>query len=343
MSDERTPNNEPVGREAGTSDIHVNEYGATMDQAVVIEEADRSVLLTEDETIVFDKQPRIEINPSNRPRKVYGGMWGPPEIAVVGLGALAVLGTILLYFLAVAPSNREVEKVRADGDRLQGELTSANSKYGTITNTETQVAKLISSVNDFELRNLAPAPSGKNTLYQRINGLISAYGLTNTTGPDYVPLEAPDQDAGKQTEEERGRAKFRSVFPGVYVTMTLEGPYQNLRRFINDIERGNDFVVVSAIELEPSDGETQKTNPEAVTQPGMQRPAMPNNPPANGFSGVFSQSGRPTMQVQPQQRAAPKGKTHGETVSLRLELAAYFRRPNFIPMETLPATKRGAE
>jgi hypothetical protein len=26
------------------------------------------------------------------------------------------------------------------------------------------------------------------------------------------------------------------------------------------------------------------------------------------------------------------GKTHGETVSLRLEMAAYFRRPNFVPL-----------
>lgn len=335
MSDEQNAINQPDKENTAQAEIYVNQYGATKDPAVLVDEADRSVLLTEDETIVFEKQPRIEINPSNRPRKVYAGMWGTPEILVVGLGAFAVLVAVLLYFLAVVPSNREVERVRAEGDQLQHDLTSANSKYGKITNTETQVAKLISSVNDFELNNLAPAASGKNALYQRINSLISAYGLTNTTGPDYVPLETPDQDSGKQTEEERGRAKFRSIFPGIYVTMTLEGPYQNLRRFINDVERGNDFIVVSAIELEPSDSETQKTNPETVNQPGSQRPTAPGNLPTNGFAGVFPRPGSST--VQPPTQNAPKGKTHGETVSLRLELAAYFRRPNFIPMDTSPA------
>ncbi|MEP6850402.1 MAG: hypothetical protein ABI999_16195 [Acidobacteriota bacterium] len=310
--------------------IHVNEYGAAKDSTVLIEEADRSVLLTEDQTVIFEKQPTISINPANRPRKVYGGMWGPPEIAVVGVASIAVLGAILLYFLAVVPSNREIERVRTEGDRLQLELTSANSKYGTITSTETQVAKLVSSVNDFEMHYLSPAPSGKNAVYQRINGLISSYDLTNTTGPDYVPLEAPDQDAGKQTEEERGRAKFRSVFPGMYVTMTLEGSYQNLRRFINDIERGNDFVVVSAIELEPSDSETQKTV-DTAAQPAGQRPVITN--PA--FPGNPTMS-RPSVQLPRQQTTPPRGKTHGETVSLRLELAAYFRRPSFVAMGPLP-------
>jgi hypothetical protein len=330
VSNRQDPIDLPGEDKTASSDIHVNEYGATNDPAVLIEEADRSVLLTEDETIVFEKPRRIEINPANRPRKVYAGMWGTPEIAVVGLGGFAVLVTILLYFLAVVPSNREVERVRAEGDQLQHDLTSANSKYGTITNTETQVAKLISSVNDFELHSLAPASSGKNALYQRINSLITGYGLTNTSGPDYIPLEAPDQDAGKQTEEDRGRAKFRSIFPGIYITMTLEGPYQNLRRFINDIERGNDFVVVSAIELEPSDSETQKTNPDSPNQTVNQRPVVPVNPTLG--LGPNPQMGR--APVQPPQQATPKGKTHGETVSLRLELAAYFRRPTFVPMET---------
>lgn len=331
-----------VNSETGQSEIHVNDYGDTTDPAVVVQEKGRTVLLTEDETIVFEKQPHIEIAPANRPRKVYAGMWGTAEIAAVGVASLAVLGTMLLYFFAVVPSNRDVEKNRADGDRLQSELTSARSKFGGITNTRTRVAELVSSVTDFELNNLPVALVGKNALYQRINGLIAAYGLVNTTGPDYVPLETADQNSGQQTEEERGRARFRSLFPGVYVTMTLDGPYQNLRRFINDIEQGNDFVVISSIELEPSDGESHKTDTAATNQLASAQTGGPNAP---GFGGVVNpQTGR--QPIQPQQPSVQRGKMHGETVSLRLELAAYFRRPNFVPMEAVPeqrATKGGVQ
>jgi hypothetical protein len=40
------------------SEILVNEYGETRDPAVVVDEPNRTVLLTQDETIVIDKEPR---------------------------------------------------------------------------------------------------------------------------------------------------------------------------------------------------------------------------------------------------------------------------------------------
>jgi len=90
------------------TEIHVNDYGSTKDQAVVVEEPSRTVLLTNDETLVFEKEPRIEIAPINRPRRVYGGMWGKAEIGAAGVSSMALLATILLYLFAVVPSNREV-------------------------------------------------------------------------------------------------------------------------------------------------------------------------------------------------------------------------------------------
>ena len=43
-------------------------------------------MLTDNETIVIEKEPFIDLPPKNRPRKVYGGMWGPIELATAGLG-----------------------------------------------------------------------------------------------------------------------------------------------------------------------------------------------------------------------------------------------------------------
>ena len=147
---------------------------------------------------------------------------------------LLLMGAVLFYLVVVGPSSRELERSRLERDRLEVELTSARERYGDITNTETQVAKLVSSVEDFEARFLPVETIGKTALYQRINGLIAAYGLINTNGPAYAPLEPQDVEQANQSEEERGRARFRSLFPGLYVTMTVEGPYQNLRRFIRE-------------------------------------------------------------------------------------------------------------
>lgn len=319
----------PDENEEKQPEMLVNDYGSTLDPAVVVEEADRTVLLTNDETMIIEKEPRIDIVPANRPRKIYSGMWGPTEIATVGIAGLAVLLTILVYVFLVIPSDRELAADRAERDRLERELASANSKYGNITSTETQVSKLIESVNDFELNNLPVAAVGKNTLYQRINSLIASYGLVNTSGPDYVPLETADQNAG---QEERGRGKFRSIFPGVYITMTLDGSYQDLRRFIADIERSSDFLIISAIELEPADSENPQGKPQTARS-DQQSPAGPQPAGPNGLD-VVNNPGRFVVPRQTQAPAQPRGKTHGETVSLRLEMAGYFRRPNFVPMAT---------
>lgn len=255
--------------------------------------------------------------PPRRPRKVYAGMWGPIEIVAVAAGAALLFVVAVVYFVFVLPSDRELARNKSEADRLEAELISAKSKYGEITTTEEQVGKLLASVDDFQMRFLPAVSNGQSALYQRLNGLILGYGLVNTTGPDYAPLETADTNGNQQqAEDERGRAKYRSLFPGVYVTMTVEGSYQNLRKFIREVETGREFAIVSAVELAPSDTE-KKLDP---TKP----------PPVDGNPGMVA-PGQPFPQPVAQRQ---KGKMHGDTVSLHIELAAYFRRPDFAPLAT---------
>lgn len=311
------PNKEP--------EIIENEY----DSAIVVDDAEKTVLLTEQETIVVEKEKMFSVVPKNRPRKVYGGMWGAPEITAVGLGLLMILAAILFFALFVLPKQREFENSRAKRDRLEQEKKLAEQKYGDITNTETQVAKLIASVDDFETRFLKPSSISQPAVYQQINGLIAAYGLVNTTGPDYSPLEIIERGKSQQQERERGKAKFQSLFPGDYVSVTVEGSYQNLRRFIRGLETSNQFIVIAAVELEGAENKERKeTNQVAQQQPSPNQPV--NDPRFVNFPNPINPTNSAQTTKQPK---VERGKTRGEIVALRLELATYYRRPNFQPME----------
>lgn len=327
------PNTEPS--------VAPGELGRTLDSTIIVEDNGRSAGSINGDSNTGETGP-VNVIHKTRARKVYGGMWGPVELAAASGSFLAILLVILAYFFLVLPSAREIEHQRAERDRLEKELASARSKYGAITNTEAYVASLVSSVGDFESLYLPVAETGRTALYQRINGLIASYGLVNTTGPDYSPLEVADQEEQKQGEEERGKAKFRSSFPGVYVTMTVEGTYQNLRRFIQALEAGNEFVIISTVELEPSETEQKNTqnsgqteNPMPVEEFPMENPRPSGFPPARGFPAPA-----PAPMQQTVTPVAPKGKTHGATVRLRLEMAAYFRRPNGTPAGTAPAAQQ---
>ena len=283
-------------------------------EPIIDEEATKVVVATPETTVV--ESPTASAIVVKR-RKIYGGMWGLPEIIAVSVSAAMLFIVVLAYFFWVLPNDRELARNKSEADRLEAELISAKSKYGEITTTEGQVSKLLASVDDFQMRSLPVASNGQGALYQRLNGLFMSYGLVNTSGPDYAPLEIAGMNDDARSSDEKGRAKFRSLFPGVYVTMTLEGSYQNLRRFIRELETGRDFVVVSAVELAPSDTE-KPAGPVAVAV----KPALKPDQAAPGMA------------------ARQKGKMHGEYVSLHIELAAYFRRPDFAPMSApLPAER----
>jgi Tfp pilus assembly protein PilO len=264
-----------------------------------------------------------------RPRKVYGGMWGPAEVGVVAAALLVLAAAAAVYLFFTVPSDRELAKNKTENDRLEAELASARSKYGEITDTRSQVDTLVASVDDFETRFLPASVNGRSAVYQRLNALIRAYGLVNTSGPDYAPLEPIGaQERQQETEQEKGRARFRSLYPGMYITTTLEGSYQNLRRFIRDIETGREFLLISSIELAPSDTtDKPRESRTADQQPQQVQTFNPAAPPAN--NRMFQPGMNPAVPVQPSPDVprSQQGRMHGQTVTLRIELAAYFRRP----------------
>ena len=319
-------------------DISVNQYGSTKDAAVVVDEADRTVLLTPEETLVFEKERAIDIVPKTRPRQVYAGMWGRNEIATVTLGIFALLVVAIVYFFVVVPSNRELDRHRSEAQTLEYDKVTADTRFGDITTTEAQVEKLLTSEENFEANYLPPIASGRNDLYQRLNGLIAAYGLINTAGPDYASLDIREENVTEQEQQtDRSRERFRSLFPGIYVSMTVEGSYQNLRRFIKELESGRDFVVVSAVQLAPS----ENTNRSEQTSAPAAAPQQEVQPPIVNYPVRPNVNPRFTLQTQPQpvpennlRSAQDRGRTRGELVSLHLEMAAYFRRPDFVSVAT---------
>ncbi len=289
----------------------------------------------EQETVVVRKEDLKTL--PKRVRKVKSGMFGIPEYVALGLGLLALLSVGLFYLLFVTPAQTEVKRHKDERNRLEKDLKDARDKFGNITSTEAKVSELVNSVDFFERNHLPFANVGKAGLYQRLNNLISGYGLTNVAGPDYAPLELADIQKNGQNEKESGRQRFQSLFPGVYVSMTLEGSYQDLRRFIREIESSNQFVIVSTVELEGAEAKEKRELKQQIarqTSPPKNQPNQPQNFQPDAQGNPIGIPNNPYVGVPtPKQPARPsstplKGKIRGEVVSLRLEMAAYFRRNN---------------
>jgi hypothetical protein len=237
---------------------------------------------------------------------------GLPELIGLAGAALLALITIFAYFSFYLPAHSRLASAQLERDRLQTQLRASESLLKeSITNSES-VDQRIASVKDFEGNWLAVSGPGRLSLYTELNNLIRNNGLRNTAGPSYSPLDpvgSKSQIQPTASAEKQSNSKWQTIYPGIAVSVTVEGPYQSVRHFVRDIETSRHFLIINAIEL------------EGVTQSGADQ-ALAAPIPAARTLAVPPRAGRTAPPVV---TAPVVGR--GALVSLRIDLATYFQRP----------------
>lgn len=222
-------------------------------------------------------------------RKSHRGAVGIAELIGLGLAALMLLAVVVGYLYFLVPAQLRVTARTRERDQLQQQLRAAEAEFTRGVDVKVRVEKIASSLADFENHRLDDRDGGRMALYEDLNELIHSNGLRNTSGPAYTSLEPiAVKPQGQAAVASTGTAnKWQSIYPGIGVNVTVEGQYQSIRHFVRDIEASKEFIIVNAVELERATGSNAQPAPE---------------------TGAKSGSGN-------------------ALVSLRLELATYFSRP----------------
>jgi hypothetical protein len=237
------------------------------------------------------RRERIRIRVESLRRAPKLGILGLPELIALGISFLLLAAVIFTYFYLFAPASARQVRALEQREAQQKRLREIQGDVNLKADTGATVAQIDKSLQDFEETRLSPGDEGRMAIYQELNELIRRNNLRATGGIKYSPLDALGEQTGANTQSPRtGNAKWQSVYPGLGVSLTVEGPYSNVRRFVRDIEASRQFVVINAIELEGAD-----TNARAPVAP--------------------------TETVAPNANAP----TPSSIVSLRVDMAAYFR------------------
>ena len=217
-----------------------------------------------------------------------GKMFGVAEVVALA-GSCFVLAIVLLsYLYFLVPARSRVATANADLKQLQTNLQTLDTVVVKEQDTKQTVDRVAASLNKFETEHLMRQDQGRMDLYEELNQLIVKNGLKNTSGPTYTPL---DPTGTKSTAGKSVTTKWQSFYPGIAVMVTVEGQYQDVRRFIRDVERSKQFVVINEVEIQRA---TQNNAPASVEE---------------GGSDSSAGSG-----------------SRGSLVSLQLNMATYFQR-----------------
>jgi len=217
-------------------------------------------------------------------------MIGVAEVAALA-GSCFVLALVLLsYLYFLVPARSRLASLNTELKQTQTNLQTLGTVVNKDQNTKEIVDRAASSLNKFETEHLMRADQGRMDLYEELNQLIVKNGVRNTSGPTYTPL---DPAGTKSNSGKTVVTKWQSFYPGIAVMVTVEGEYQNVRRFIRDVERSRQFVVINEVELQRA---TQNNAPATAEGSG------------DGAAGAGSG-------------------TRGSLVTLQLNMATYFQRP----------------
>ena len=210
---------------------------------------------------------------------------GPAEIIGLAGSVLILLLVVVSYLYFLVPAHSHLDALQSERSLLLTQLRASQEVVNHNETTEASVQKITQSIGDFENNHLLNADRGRMGLYDGLNGLIRKNELRNTSGPTYTPLEPSDSKVGTSGSRS-ANTKWQSVYPGIAISVTVEGQYQNLRRFIRNLEANTQLIIINSVELERS---TETSN----------------SPTAEG---------------------GPTTGTRGSLVSLRLEMTTYFQR-----------------
>lgn len=247
-----------------------------------------------------------ELNIESRPERTYqqrfseflvsrrGKMFGVAEVVALAGSCLVLALVLLSYLYFLVPARSRVASTNTDLKQLQANLQTLGGVVNKETDTKQTVDKIAASLSKFESENLARQDQGRMDLYEELNQLIIKNGLKNTSGPTYTTL---DPAGTKSTAGKNVVTKWQSFYPGIAVMVTVEGQYQDVRRFIRDVERSKQFVVINEVELQRA---TQTNAPALVDEGGTD---------ASAAAAAGAGSG-----------------SRGSLVSLQLNMATYFQR-----------------
>jgi Tfp pilus assembly protein PilO len=195
------------------------------------------------------RRPQIRANLQRLRASRKEGIFGMAEIIGLAVSLLMLLLVVVSYIYFLVPARSRREALQLERTTLQSQLRGSQEIMRQGQDTQSTVTKITESLDAFQNHYLTDAGQGRMGLYGELNQLIKKNALRNTAGPAYSPL------ASSTTKQDPGgtksaSTKWQSVYPGIAVSLTVEGQYQNLRRFVRDLEVSKQFIIVNAIELE---------------------------------------------------------------------------------------------
>ena len=181
------------------------------------------------------------------------GAVGLPELAALAVSALLLLAALCAYFLLLAPARARLARLGLEREQLQRRLQQSNENAVRHQSAGQLAGSILGSLETFE-NALGYREESSRAVVEELNEKTRRNGLARAQFSfSYQDELAPGQQPAAQPAQVSAGGRFnrrQTVFPAIDISLTVEGPYAALRRFIRDVETSGRLIVINGVQLE---------------------------------------------------------------------------------------------
>jgi type II secretion system (T2SS) protein M len=175
------------------------------------------------------------------------------ELAFMGAAILFATAVALFYSYKVLPLGYMVASRQRQIKDLKTQIEKLNVEEKKRLDQASNAEKILESLSGFESR-LTPDERGMTQIINEIDALGATHKII-VNDSTYRVEKADEQqlDENGNPKPRPNRDKRPKIYPNLGVVTSVVGDYPNLRRFLSDLERSKQFLIVNSLSFQGDD------------------------------------------------------------------------------------------
>ena len=164
------------------------------------------------------------------------------------LSALVFTGIVIFFYLSrVQPLKNEIVTLREREVELQGRIDRLKTDEKKRSEQASNAGKILDSLSRFE-GFLKPDERGMTQIINEIDSLGSSHKVIIGDASYKVDQsDAETDEEGNPKQESASKDKKPKIYPALGIDTTVIGDYPNLRKFLFDLERSKQFLIINSV------------------------------------------------------------------------------------------------
>jgi hypothetical protein len=197
------------------------------------------------------------------------------EIAFLSAALLIASAAAAFYSYKVLPLGYMVSTRQREIKDLKARIEKLNIEEKKRLDQAANAEKILESLSGFESR-LISDERGMTQIINEIDALSVTHKLLGSDSSYRVEeADEPQLDENGNPKPRPNRDKKPKIYPNLGVETTVIGDYPNLRRFLSDLERSKQFLIVNALAFQGGDERVLRQITKGGKQPELSSPEAP--------------------------------------------------------------------